>query len=180
MAWPARRCRLPPRRIAAPSPSPSPKPCSCCLASGGTDMAGLKVALLANLKKNAPHFEGMSPDSWADLDSESTIEALLEAIRAGGHTCIFREGCPELYDQLSDDRPDICFNICEGHFGEGREAQVPALLEMLRIPYTGSRVLSLAMALDKPMTKRVLMWHDLPAPAFQSFEAPDEPLDSDM
>src|SRR5258708_5432564 len=143
-------------------------------------MAGLKVALLANLKKNTPHFEGMSPDSWADLDSESTIEALVAAIRAGGHTCVFREGCPELYDQLRDDRPDICFNICEGHFGDGREAQVPALLEMLRIPYTGSRVLSLAMALDKPMTKRVLMWHDLPTPAFQSFEAPDEPLDNDM
>jgi D-alanine-D-alanine ligase len=143
-------------------------------------MAGLKVALLANLKKNAPHFEGMSPDSWADLDSESTIEALMAAIRAGGHSCVFREGCPELYEQLRDDRPDICFNICEGHFGDGREAQVPALLEMLRLPYTGSRVLSLAMALDKPLTKRVLMWHDLPTPAFQTFEAPDEPLDSDM
>jgi len=51
---------------------------------------------------------------------------------------------------------DICFNICEGHFGDSREAQVPALLEMLRIPYTGSRVLTLALALDKPMTKRVL------------------------
>ena len=38
----------------------------------------------------------------------------------------------------------------------GREAQVPALLEMLRIPYTGSKVMTLALALDKPMTKRVL------------------------
>src|SRR5207237_6682480 len=72
------------------------------------------------------------------------------------------------------------FNICEGHFGDGREAQVPALLEMLQIPYTGSRVLSLALALDKPLTKRVLMWHELPTPAFQSFETPDEQLDNDM
>ena len=122
----------------------------------------------------------MGPDAWADLDSESTVAALQAAIEAGGHTCVFREGCPELYDQLRDDRPDICFNICEGHFGDGREAQVPALLEMLQLPYTGSRVLSLAIALDKPMTKRVLMWHDLPTPAFQSFEASNEPLDSDM
>jgi D-alanine-D-alanine ligase len=143
-------------------------------------MAGLKIALLANLKKNAPHGPGMSTDSWADLDSETTIAALMDAIRAGGHSCVFHEGCPELYEQLRDDRPDLCFNICEGHFGDSRESQVPALLEMLRLPYTGSRVLSLAIALDKAMTKRVLMWHDLPTPAFQSFEAPDEPLDSDM
>ena len=143
-------------------------------------MSGLKVALLANLKKNAPKLPGQAEDHWADLDSETTVEALQAAIRAGGHECVFHEGNAELYDRLRDDRPDICFNICEGHFGDGREAQVPALLEMLRLPYTGSRVLTLALALDKPMTKRVLMWHDLPTPAFQTFESPDEPLDDDM
>jgi D-alanine-D-alanine ligase len=143
-------------------------------------MSGLKVALLANLKKNAPKFPGMAEDHWDDLDSESTVEALLAAIRAGGHECVFHEGNAELYDKLRDDRPTLCFNICEGHFGDGREAQVPALLEMLRLPYTGSRVLTLALTLDKPMTKRVLMWHDLPTPAMQTFESPDEPLDDDM
>ncbi len=143
-------------------------------------MSGLKVALLANLKKNAPKFPGIADDRWDDLDSEKTVEALLAAIRAGGHEGVFHEGNAELYDRLRDDRPDLCFNICEGHFGDGREAQVPALLEMLRIPYTGSRVMTLALALDKPMTKRVLIWHDLPTPAFQSFESPDEPLDDDM
>lgn len=143
-------------------------------------MPGLKVALLANLKKNAPTFPGMSDDHWDDLDSEATVDTLVNAIRAGGHECVFREGNAELYNQLAADRPDICFNICEGHFGDGREAQVPALLEMLRIPYTGSKVMTHALALDKPMTKRVLMWHDLPTPAFQTFETPDEPLDDDM
>jgi D-alanine-D-alanine ligase len=57
---------------------------------------------------------------------------------------------------------------------------VPALLEMLRLPYTGSRVMSLALALDKAMTKRVLHFHGLPTPAFQTFERVDEPLDEDM
>ena len=143
-------------------------------------MAGLKVALLANLKKNAPKFPGMADDHWDDLDSESTILALQAAIEAGGHQCVFHEGDAALYDKLTADRPDICFNICEGHFGDGREAQVPALLEMLRLPYTGSKVLALALALDKPLTKRVLMWHELPTPAFQTFESPDEVLDDDM
>jgi D-alanine-D-alanine ligase len=143
-------------------------------------MSGLKVALLANLKKNAPKFPGMADDHWDDLDSESTVDALQAAIRAGGHECVFHEGNAELYDKLRENRPDLCFNICEGHFGDGREAQVPALLEMLRLPYTGSRVLTLALALDKSMTKRVLMWHDLPTPPMQTFESADEPLDDDM
>jgi D-alanine-D-alanine ligase len=77
-------------------------------------------------------------------------------------------------------KPDICFNICEGHFGDAREAQVPAILEMLRIPYTGSRVLTLALTLDKPMTKRVLAYHNLPTPPFQTFERITEALDPDM
>ncbi len=143
-------------------------------------MRKLKVAVLANLKKNAPRFEGMAEDHWDDLDSPKTVEALQEAIRLGGHEPCYYEGNAELYHHLRDDRPDICFNICEGHFGDGREAQIPALLEQMRIPYTGSRVLALALALDKPMTKRVLAWHDLPTPAFQTFERPDEPLDDDM
>lgn len=138
---------------------------------------GLHVALLANLKKNAPVWPGMPDDYWADLDSESTVEAIASALRQYGHRVTFLEGDVTLYRRLQEVQPDICFNICEGHFGDGREAQVPAILEMLRIPYTGSKVLTLALALDKPMTKRVLAFHDLPTPPFQVFERPDEPLD---
>lgn len=143
-------------------------------------MKNFNVALLANLKSNAPHFEGMPADQWDDLDSEKTVQALVQAIRAGGHTCEFLEGDLTLYDTLRQFKPDICFNICEGHFGDAREAQVPALLEMLRIPYTGSKVLTLALSLDKPMTKRVLAYHDLPTPNFQSFERADEALDPSL
>lgn len=143
-------------------------------------MKKFRVALLANLKKNAPKFDGMSEDQWADLDSESTVNALVDAIRSGGHTCEFLEGDITLLDSVRKFKPDICFNICEGHFGDAREAQVPAILEMLRIPYTGSKVLTLALTLDKPMTKRVLAYHDLPTPAFQTFERVDEPLEEDM
>jgi D-alanine-D-alanine ligase len=139
-----------------------------------------RVALLANLKKNAPKFEGMSEDQWDDLDSEKTVNALVEAIRSAGHTCEFLEGDITLLDTIRKFKPDICFNICEGHFGDAREAQVPAFLEMLQIPYTGSKVLTMSLSLDKPMTKRVLTYHDLPTPAFQSFERVDEPLADDM
>jgi D-alanine-D-alanine ligase len=140
----------------------------------------MKVALLANLKKNAPTWPGMPPDRWDDLDSESTIQAIMQAIEAGGHDVTFLEGDISLFETLPRLKPDICFNICEGHFGDGREAHVPVLLEMLRIPYTGSQVLTLALALDKPMTKRVLTYHGLPTPPFQVFERVTEPLDPQM
>jgi len=140
----------------------------------------MRVALLANLKKNAPHWQGMPEDQWADLDSEGTIDALVSAIRSGGYECEFLEGDESILDTIRSYKPDICFNICESHTGDAREAQVPALLEKLRIPYTGSKVLTLALALDKPMTKRILYWHELPTPAFQTYESADEPLNDDL
>jgi D-alanine-D-alanine ligase len=140
----------------------------------------MQVALLANLKKNAPTWEGMSPDRWDDLDSEETIQAISEALASKGHRVTFLEGNLTLVDSLAKLKPDICFNICEGYFGDGREAHVPSILEMMRIPYTGSRVLTLALSLDKPMTKRVLTYHSLPTPPFQVFERITEPLGPDL
>ena len=137
----------------------------------------MKVALLANLKQNAPTWPEMPPERWDDLDSLETIQAISLALEAGGHEVVFLEGDETLYNNLDAVKPDICFNLCEGHFGDAREAQVPALLELRQIPYTGSRVLSLVLALDKPMTKRVLSYHNLPTPAFQVFERENDPLE---
>ena len=140
----------------------------------------MHIALIANLKKNAPIWPGIAHDHWDDLDSEETIATLTEALQSSGHHVTFLEGDVTLYDRLRQVKPEICFNIAEGHFGDAREAQVPAILEMLRIPYTGSKVLTLAMSLDKPMTKRVLSYHGLPTPPFQVFERLDEELDAEM
>lgn len=140
----------------------------------------MRVALLANLKKNAPTWPGMSPDHWDDLDSEKTLAAIAAALESGGHEVTILEGDNTLFDTVQKLNPDFCFNICEGHFGDSRESQVPAMLEMLRIPYTGSNILTLALTLDKPMTKRVLSYHDLPTPPFQVFERVNEPLNPDM
>jgi D-alanine-D-alanine ligase len=140
----------------------------------------LNIAVLANLKRNAPQRADLSADAWDDLDSDRTVNAVVAALEAGGHRATFLEGNLDVVEELPRLAPDLCFNICEGHWGDSRESHVPALLEMLRIPYTGSGVLTLALTLDKPMTKRVLWYHGLPTPAFQSFERADEPLDADL
>ncbi|MFN2221749.1 MAG: hypothetical protein ACK2UH_04310, partial [Candidatus Promineifilaceae bacterium] len=66
----------------------------------------MHVALLANLKKNAPTWEGISPDHWDDLDSEETIAAINAALESGGHQVTFVEGDITLYDRLRQLKPD--------------------------------------------------------------------------
>jgi D-alanine-D-alanine ligase len=140
-------------------------------------MSGLRIALLANLKVNAPHGAGEPRDRWSELDSERTVEAIAAAFRQAGHKVTFLEGDESLYGKLQRGHFDIAFNICEGHRGDSRESHVPAILEMLGIPYTGSKVLCLALTLDKPMAKRILAFHGLPTPRFQVFDDPRETLD---
>lgn len=136
-----------------------------------------KVAVLANIKDDdQPKPEGVPPDAFADFDHIETVESLRAAIETDGHTTVFIQADRDLPYALKEVRPDICFNIAEGLGGDAREAQVPALLEMLNIPYTGSRVLTNGISLDKTLTKRI--WRDrrLPVAPFQEFSVGDEPI----
>ncbi len=140
-----------------------------------------KVAVLANIKDEMkPKPEGVPPDAFADYDHIETIDALRAAIETDGHQTVFIQADEDLPFALKDEKPDICFNIAEGLGGDAREAQVPALLEMMKIPYTGSRVLTNAISLDKTLTKRI--WRDrrLPVAPFQEFHVGDEPLRGDL
>lgn len=139
-----------------------------------------RVALLYSLSANAPQEttdEDTPWDRWNELDSEKSVAGYEQALREAGHEVIPLEGDHKLIENLLKYKPDICFNTCEGHYGKSREAQVPAILDMLRIPYTGSGVMSLSIALDKAMTKRVLQFYSIPTPAFQVFVTGDEPTD---
>jgi len=141
-------------------------------------MRSLRVALLYNLKRNASHQAGEPADAAAELDSEETAQALQQALEAGGHQVVPLEGDVHLYATLQRLRDDIdmAFNICEGQRGESRESQVPAILEMLGIPYTASKILGQALSLDKAMAKRIWMSYGLPTAAFQVLKRADEPV----
>ncbi|MFQ5408659.1 MAG: hypothetical protein ACE5FI_09605 [Anaerolineales bacterium] len=141
-------------------------------------ISGLRVAVLYNLKENAPSVNGVSPaDALDELDTIDNVNAYAAAIEAAGHTVVRLEGDARLARELRRHNVDLCFNTCEGFHGDAREAQVPSLLEMLGIPYTAGRVTALTITLDKALTKRVLASHGLPTPRFQEFLTPDDPLD---
>ncbi len=93
-----------------------------------------------------------------EFDSPETIAAIAAALQSLGHEVeLLGYGEPLLQRLLSGPRPDLVWNFAEGHgAGRTREARVPAVLEMLDIPYTGSDPLTLAVTLDKPIAKQLV------------------------
>jgi len=109
-------------------------------------------------------------DTYAEWDTEETILAVKTALEQNHHVTLI-EANEEAYLQLLQSKPDIVFNIAEGLRGPSREAQIPALLEMLGIPYTGSDPLTLGICLDKSRAKEILAHHGIPTPAFSVLDS---------
>lgn len=139
-----------------------------------------RVAVIANVKGETALPFDAPPDAGAEFDRRETVQSIQDAIESDGHSTRFLSADHTLLDTLREYRPDICFNIAEGIIGDSREAQVPALLEMLRIPYTASRVLANAIGLDKTLTKRIWRDQGLPTAPFQEFVTGKELLDPDL
>src|SRR5947209_8189124 len=96
-------------------------------------------------------------DLQEEFDSPATVEAIADALRGLGHEVGLLGDGRELVERLLADPPDFVFNLAEGQgVGRSREARVPALLEMLGIPYSGSDPLTLAVTLDKECAKRLV------------------------
>ncbi len=91
---------------------------------------------------------------------------IARALESRGHTVVKLGGGVSLLDSLRREKPDFVFNIAEGRGNyRSREAQVPCLLEMLDIPYTGSDPATLAVCLDKPLTKKLVAAEGIRTPA---------------
>jgi D-alanine-D-alanine ligase len=115
-------------------------------------------------------------DCIAELDSEETIQAVANALKAGGHEVILLEANQDFADKLRFFQPDIVFNIAEGMQGDSRESQVPAICEFFDIPYTGSGVLTLSICLNKARTNEVLLSNGVMVPPFQVFYTHEDGL----
>jgi D-alanine-D-alanine ligase len=139
-----------------------------------------RIALLANLKDDFEKESDEPPDAGAEFDRLETIESIAAALETEGHWVHFCQADRTLVESLTNLRPHICFNIAEGLGGDGREAQAPALCELLEIPYTASQVLANAISLDKTQTKRIWQSLGLPTPRFQEIRSENTPLESGL
>ncbi|MEZ4451113.1 MAG: hypothetical protein R3B09_16665 [Nannocystaceae bacterium] len=115
----------------------------------------IRVGLIYNLKRKTAEKDGAHDDE-AEFDSPKTVAAIREAIASYGHEVVDLEATRELPTILPAAGIDLAFNVAEGFQGRSREAQIPALLELLDIHYTGSDPATLSLALDKAMAKRIV------------------------
>lgn len=147
------------------------------MSNNGNVPPPLTAGLSYNLKKG---IRAEAEDVEAEYDTPDTIQAIKEVFDSAGINTVLLEADAEFAEKLKSTRVDIVFNIAEGTYGRGREAQVPAILSFLGIPFTGSDETTLCLALDKAVTKRYLSSFGIKTPAYQLIKSPDFKLDQKL
>ena len=117
----------------------------------------MRIGLSYDLKETIAPQQASCDDAFEEYDSSETVELIAAALEAEGHTVTMLGGGREFLGKILRDKVDFVFNIAEGRgTHRSREAQVPSILEMLDIPYSGSDPQCLAICLDKPLTKKLV------------------------
>jgi D-alanine-D-alanine ligase len=97
--------------------------------------------------------------------ADPVLDELQEAMESNGHTIrrlSVDASVEPLIPELTNERPDIVFNIAESFGGRSAlESNVAALLNLLGLHYTGSSPAGLILAGDKTLTKKVLTFHGI-------------------
>jgi D-alanine-D-alanine ligase len=125
----------------------------------------MRIGITFDLKSSGPLRAGAPDDDQEEFDSPVTIKAVAQVLRDLGHDVRELGNGRPLVQALVANPPDFIFNFAEGQgVGRSREARVPALCEMLDIPYSGSDPLTLATTLDKDCARRLAASHGVTVP----------------
>ena len=116
-----------------------------------------------NIVKNYPE---RIDDTFAEWDSPDTISAIADALKENGNNVELIEADKNSYQRLKDVNPEMVFNVAEGFYGPSRESQIPSILEMLNIPFTGSDSITTGICHDKSRCKEILSYYKIPNPDF--------------
>ena len=118
---------------------------------------------------------GFSEEDVAEFDFGETVDAIENTLKELGFETERIGTVTELVNMLArDKRWDIIFNIAEGVYGIGREAQIPALCDAYKIPYTFSDPCIMSLSLNKELTKRIIRDLGLPTPDFKLISSSKE------
>jgi D-alanine-D-alanine ligase len=149
---------------------------------GSSSASGLnpvrKIGLIYNLRRATAR--GEADDRYEEYDCIETIESLKGNIESFGFEVLLFEQGEGFAEALRKARPDFVVNIAEGcGIRRARESQVPALLEMMDIPYAGSDAVTLALALDKWLAHHMLAAAGLSVPTLFMFSREQELRNAD-
>lgn len=136
----------------------------------------MRIGITYNLKSDLPVSGGkaLPEDAGEEFDPPETIEAIRGVLEEEGDETVLLGGGPDFVEKLRKHRVDFVFNIAEGHQGRSREGQIPGLLEMLGIPYSGSDATALGLTLDKSLAKRMAISLGIPTPEFWVLDEENE------
>lgn len=145
-------------------------------------MAQPRLAFLYNIRHNYPDPNEKRIQLDTDFDDPATIEWMIKHFNNLGLEVLPIEADEKAYLNLYEnkDNIDLAFNFSEGLHGKDRECHIPAMLEMLKIPYTGGSPLTEALVLDKAIAKDVLRSHGVPVLPHQVFFIKSEELSPEL
>ncbi|MFH0856979.1 MAG: ATP-grasp domain-containing protein [bacterium] len=138
----------------------------------------MTLAFLYNVRHQYPDPYDSRSQIETDFDDPATIKFIIKHFKKCGYEIIPIEANEKAYLKLyrNKGKIDLVFNFSEGIYGYDREAQIPAMLEMLKIPYTGSRPLTQAIGLNKAKTKEILLANNIATLPFQLIKNVNEKL----
>lgn len=129
----------------------------------------IKVAIIYNLMERLE--KGEEKDIIAESNILQEIEVIEKAIFAlnyESYTLAIKDEIFTIIHWLNEIRPDAVFNLCESVFGNTSwEMNIPAMLELMRIPYTGSSPLTLGLCQDKGKAKDILLSKGILTPRYE-------------
>lgn len=136
----------------------------------------MRIGIAFNLKSDilTPSHSDQPDDLAEEFDSPETVEAVQAVLTQAGHEVHLLGGDLSILEQIKRLRIEFVFNMAEGFHGRNREAHIPALLELLGIPYSGSDPLGLAVTLDKSLAKRIAISLDVPTPKFWVLDSKED------
>lgn len=126
-----------------------------------------------------PNIEKNTEANSADEQKQVTADKINEVL-SKKYKLINIIADEKIIENLKNSNVDIVFNLSTGVSGESRQSQIPAILEMLNIPYVGSGILAHAMALNKAVAKQIFLFHQVITPNFQVFNTGKEEIDLDL
>ncbi len=136
----------------------------------------IRVGILSNLPVKSSR--GEVADYVADLEVEEQVEAVEAALRNLGlkfKSFLLGDNVEEIIKSLKTYDAGVVINLCESAFGDSHlEMDVPAMLELLRVPYTGSPPLALGLCQDKGLAKHVLSAKGISTPRYQILQRFDD------
>lgn len=127
----------------------------------------MRIGITYNLRDAISPDAIINAESCEEFDSPATIDAICGVLEKNKYETVKLGGGLNIIGALKTERVDFVFNIAEGYSGRNRESHIPAILEMLNIPYSGSDPLTLGLTLDKVVTKKIAMQAGIPVPNFQ-------------